>query len=441
MNGECWLHIHIHLYNLHRRHYTFILLSVDNIKIFNFTYCFQAEIGCSSMIELECFLRQQQEQKRHQQHPYKQCLYTGPDEGAMPASVPVQYQRQTAGSPSSSSDALTAIVSLIDSLQRLQSPTEGGSFKADIDNNTVQDGTSTSLGSAAGGIELYKTELCRAYEERGQCRYGEKCQFAHGHADLRSLDRHPKYKTEMCRTYHSTGFCPYGSRCHFVHNELARSMATATTAAAAATDSTKSSSPPGDCSQKQQLAQQFVASMVSRNPLDTLSSSPTQMSQRGMLYPSTLSTASSMSMKVSSTGMYIHDIESVLLQHRRRQNLTLTLQSSSLGSGHLLALPGGQCRLSPPLSAGDSGFSSSTGSPALSEVFSPTMSPKSPQSYRGSTHIQRASPSTAMYGMLAQRDWNTPTCSSSSSLIDVGLCSGSISNGGVDVRSRHFFGV
>jgi len=67
-------------------------------------------------------------------------------------------------------------------------------------------------------MRRYKTELCRAYEERGQCRYGERCQFAHGMGELRALQRHPKYKTELCRTYHTSGYCPYGARCHFVHN-------------------------------------------------------------------------------------------------------------------------------------------------------------------------------------------------------------------------------
>lgn len=64
----------------------------------------------------------------------------------------------------------------------------------------------------------YKTELCRPYEESGTCKYGDKCQFAHGAHELRSLARHPKYKTELCRTFHTIGFCPYGPRCHFVHN-------------------------------------------------------------------------------------------------------------------------------------------------------------------------------------------------------------------------------
>ncbi|KAM9853578.1 mRNA decay activator protein ZFP36L1 [Aulostomus maculatus] len=64
----------------------------------------------------------------------------------------------------------------------------------------------------------YKTELCRTFEESGACKYGTKCQFAHGLDELRGLSRHPKYKTEPCRTFHTIGFCPYGARCHFIHN-------------------------------------------------------------------------------------------------------------------------------------------------------------------------------------------------------------------------------
>ena len=64
----------------------------------------------------------------------------------------------------------------------------------------------------------YKTELCRPYEENNICKYGDKCQFAHGFHELRGLNRHPRYKTEFCRTYHTIGFCPYGRRCNFIHN-------------------------------------------------------------------------------------------------------------------------------------------------------------------------------------------------------------------------------
>ncbi|XP_076855835.1 mRNA decay activator protein ZFP36L2 isoform X2 [Brachyhypopomus gauderio] len=74
----------------------------------------------------------------------------------------------------------------------------------------------------------YKTELCRPFEENGSCKYGEKCQFAHGYHELRNLSRHPKYKTEPCRTFHTIGFCPYGPRCHFIHNVDERRAVTST---------------------------------------------------------------------------------------------------------------------------------------------------------------------------------------------------------------------
>uniref|UniRef100_H3DRB7 mRNA decay activator protein ZFP36 n=1 Tax=Tetraodon nigroviridis TaxID=99883 RepID=H3DRB7_TETNG len=78
----------------------------------------------------------------------------------------------------------------------------------------------------------YKTELCRTYEESGTCKYGTKCQFAHGVDELRGISRHPKYKTELCRTFHTIGFCPYGARCHFIHNADELSAACGATAAA-----------------------------------------------------------------------------------------------------------------------------------------------------------------------------------------------------------------
>ncbi|KAG6609701.1 zinc finger domain containing protein [Phytophthora cinnamomi] len=64
---------------------------------------------------------------------------------------------------------------------------------------------------------LYKTELCKHYTENGSCRYGSKCQFAHGEEELRGVLRHPKYKTTRCKAFMSTGKCMYGSRCRFIH--------------------------------------------------------------------------------------------------------------------------------------------------------------------------------------------------------------------------------
>ncbi|THV06076.1 hypothetical protein K435DRAFT_646085 [Dendrothele bispora CBS 962.96] len=98
------------------------------------------------------------------------------------------------------------------------------------------DGGMSSPASTTGGsgpsannrkLGLYKTELCRSWEEKGSCRYGTKCQFAHGEDELRKVARHPKYKTEICRTFWVSGSCPYGKRCCFIHTELPSSAAAA----------------------------------------------------------------------------------------------------------------------------------------------------------------------------------------------------------------------
>ncbi|KAE9388918.1 hypothetical protein BT96DRAFT_835610, partial [Gymnopus androsaceus JB14] len=81
----------------------------------------------------------------------------------------------------------------------------------------------SSSGNQNGPIEnnrklgLHKTKLCRSWEEKGSCRYGVKCQFAHGEDELREVSRQPKYKTEICRTFWVTASCPYGKRCCFIH--------------------------------------------------------------------------------------------------------------------------------------------------------------------------------------------------------------------------------
>lgn len=68
-------------------------------------------------------------------------------------------------------------------------------------------------------ISLYKTEMCRSFEETGLCKYGDRCQFAHARKEVRGIERHPRYKTETCRTFWEEGTCPYGKRCCFIHLE------------------------------------------------------------------------------------------------------------------------------------------------------------------------------------------------------------------------------
>lgn len=92
------------------------------------------------------------------------------------------------------------------------------SSSASSSSSTSSDSIGSTNANAKVNTSRYKTEMCRPFQENGSCKYGEKCQFAHGLSELRTVSRHPKYKTDMCRTYHASGFCPYGPRCHFVHN-------------------------------------------------------------------------------------------------------------------------------------------------------------------------------------------------------------------------------
>lgn len=107
--------------------------------------------------------------------------------------------------------------SLANQLQRLATESTYKSRPNKASNSNSSSSSSVSSSSGTNG-NRYKTELCRPFQEKGACKYGEKCQFAHGKQELRAVNRHPKYKTDLCRTYHTVGFCPYGPRCHFIHN-------------------------------------------------------------------------------------------------------------------------------------------------------------------------------------------------------------------------------
>ncbi|KAJ3439443.1 protein tis11 [Anaeramoeba flamelloides] len=75
-------------------------------------------------------------------------------------------------------------------------------------------------GKKSAKTNLYKTEVCRSWIENGYCKYGKKCQFAHGTSELRKISRHPKYKTQVCKSFNTQGFCNYGRRCKFIHKKF-----------------------------------------------------------------------------------------------------------------------------------------------------------------------------------------------------------------------------
>lgn len=67
--------------------------------------------------------------------------------------------------------------------------------------------------------ELYKTELCESFSTKGYCKYGNKCQFAHGLQELRIKPRATNFRTKPCINWTKLGYCPYGKRCCFKHGD------------------------------------------------------------------------------------------------------------------------------------------------------------------------------------------------------------------------------
>jgi hypothetical protein len=75
------------------------------------------------------------------------------------------------------------------------------------------------MSSKAGSIRTrkYKTELCRQTLDGNECKFREKCCFAHNLSELRYIPMNLKYKTKLCRNYNEQGYCSYGRRCNFIH--------------------------------------------------------------------------------------------------------------------------------------------------------------------------------------------------------------------------------
>ena len=66
----------------------------------------------------------------------------------------------------------------------------------------------------------YKTEICKNWQQTGECEFFYSCSFAHGNQELKVKTDVPKnYKTKLCKKFHKELFCPYGTRCQFLHDE------------------------------------------------------------------------------------------------------------------------------------------------------------------------------------------------------------------------------
>jgi len=84
---------------------------------------------------------------------------------------------------------------------------------------------------------MYKTQLCRYIKEKKRCPFGDKCTFAHSEKELKpkvtEVDSRRstvfdalktnssqfKYKTSLCDSFSKTGACRFGAKCNFAHGE------------------------------------------------------------------------------------------------------------------------------------------------------------------------------------------------------------------------------
>ena len=64
--------------------------------------------------------------------------------------------------------------------------------------------------------ENYKTIPCAYFLKYGQCKYNEKCSFAHGKDEIKKFN--PTYKTSMCANIESKGEC-HSLYCSYAHSD------------------------------------------------------------------------------------------------------------------------------------------------------------------------------------------------------------------------------
>ncbi|KAK7363171.1 hypothetical protein VNO77_05302 [Canavalia gladiata] len=78
-----------------------------------------------------------------------------------------------------------------------------------------------SSSSSTTSKSVFKTEICRAWEESGNCRYNSKCQFAHGKEELHPSRLSMKNKSGTCKSSIRAGSSMHGSSSRIIHLQCA----------------------------------------------------------------------------------------------------------------------------------------------------------------------------------------------------------------------------
>lgn len=252
------------------------------------------------------------------------------------------------------------------------------SSQSDISPTALNTSSSSSASSVStsSSSSRYKTELCRSFTESGLCKYGGKCQFAHGAEELRDLNRHPKYKTEPCRTFHTIGFCPYGIRCHFVHNseeEKKHSYSRSSTSTSSSSSNIPHQPPSSSRSHRPPLIRQSFS-------FAGFPSTPQQALQPALTGPA-LSATSSFTPAPSASPLSCADVTDLLSHAFLEMDSAFEASPAHQYQPSISQAPAGDPR-SPFLPSPDSGFSpcalSPTDSPSLRQSPGATVVPSGP---------------------------------------------------------------
>jgi hypothetical protein len=134
-----------------------------------------------------------------------------------------RYSNETTSDKDSSGGEMSPRMreSTIQSFSSLNDPLDSNSFEIDVCPRRKKFNTPEERKLFIEEYKRkYKTELCKNWELRGYCKFGDKCCFAHGRHELKCKSlTHTKYKTKPCKQYYQTGYCPYGQRCQYLHKE------------------------------------------------------------------------------------------------------------------------------------------------------------------------------------------------------------------------------